>query len=69
MHLKLIKKTIQKEVEENGDLIEIKLLIKFKNLKKIHYKILTVESEIEKPKGRYISPEERQKIIDNVRLI
>ena len=47
------KRAIQKPAEATGDLIG----------NKIAYKITSV------PKKRYISPEERQKIIDELRLV
>ena len=33
---------------------------------KIHNKIITSENDKEIPKERYVSPDERQKIIDNL---
>ena len=40
-----------------------------KNLEQNNSETVTTENDKEIPKERYISPEERQKIIDNLRLI
>ena len=40
-----------------------------KNLRQINSEIVTKENDKEIPKERYISPDERQKIIDNLRSI
>ena len=52
----------------------IKLLIKFWKPEKPHHRIVyrfwaKTENDKGIPKERYTSPEERQKIIDNLRLI
>ena len=58
------KRSIQKATEANGDLIGNKI-----TKKSPQDNSETVESETEIPKERYISPEERQRIIDKLRLI
>ena len=45
----------------------MKLLTELQKFQKIHNKINEHDKEI--PKERYISPEERQKIIEDLRLI
>ena len=57
------KTTIQKTEKATGDLLVTKLLIQFQK-----YNSETIKNDKEIPKGRYISPEERQ-IIDDPRLI
>ena len=48
----------------------IKLLIKFWKPEKLHHRIVyRFWAKTENDKERYTSPEERQKIIDNLRLI
>ena len=60
----------QKTVEETGDLIGNKIGDKMtKHLQQNNSEKITNEYDKEIPKQRYISPEERQKIIDNPRLI
>ena len=59
------KRTIQKTAEATGDLIGDKIANKITKASKLHSK----ESINEIPKERYISPEERQQIIDELRLI
>ena len=74
------KWTIQKTAEATGDLIGNKITDKItsiskspnefhsKNIsKELHSK--THENETEIPKERYISPEQRQQIIDKLRLV
>ena len=71
MHLELLLRVIQKTAEVTGDLIVMKLLIELQNFQKIHNKIIQRhrnENDKEIPKERYISPEERKKIIDELRL-
>ena len=60
----------QKTVEETGDLIGNKIADKMtKHLQQNNSEKITHEYDKEIPKQIYISPEERQKIIDNPRLI
>ena len=40
-----------------------------KNSQQYNSETVTNQNDNELPKGRYISPEERQKFIDNLRLI
>ena len=69
------KRAIQKTSEATGDLIENNIADKVTSIskspqntsKELHLK--TDENEIEIPKEKYISPEERQQIIDELRLI
>ena len=65
------KRAIQKTAEATGDLIGNKIANKVtnisKSLKELHSK--TKENEVEIPKERHISPEKRQQIIDELRLI
>ena len=65
------KKTVHKSAEATGDLISNKIADKITSLsKKPHDKeIQPHEVNNEIPKERYISPKERQKIIDELRLI
>ena len=61
------KRAIQKTAEATGDLIGNKIADKITSaLKKSHNEEIQ-SNEI--PKERYISPKERQKIIDELRLI
>ena len=65
MHLKLLKAT--------GDLIDYKIadsIIKIsKNPQQNNSEAVINEHDKEIPKERYVSPEERQKIIDEMRII
>ena len=65
------KRAIQKTAEATGDLIGNKIADKITNVsKKSHNEeIQSNEVNNEIPKERYISPKERQKIIDELRLI
>ena len=66
------KRAIQKTAEATGDLIGNKIADKItaKPLKKSHNeKIQSNEVNNGIPKERYISPKERQKIIDELKLI
>ena len=73
MHLKLLEaipKAIQKTAEATGDLIGNKIANKITASKKSPQDTSeTLKSETEISKDRYISPEERQQIIDELRLI
>ena len=71
------KRTIQKTAEATGDLIgnkiadEITSVSKKKSTKELHnnYKTKEEDAEITIHKKRYISSEERQKIIEELRLV
>ena len=68
------KRAIQKTAEATGDLIGNKIANKITSVSKksstdLHSKNDDVNSEIEALKKRYMSPEERQKIIDELRLV
>ena len=82
MSLKTIKQAIQKTVEVTGDLIGNKIVYKItsfstewrhskKSSEKLHSEELRSQSEgkLEVPTERYISPEKRQQIIDELRLL
>ena len=66
------KRVIQKTVEETGDLVDNKVSERVtkvsKNLQQNNSETVTNEHDKEIPKERYISPEERQEIIDELRL-
>ena len=65
------KKVIQTTTEATGDLIGIKIANKFtkrsEHSQKKNLETIPIEHDKEIPKRRYISLEERQKIIDNLR--
>ena len=71
------KRAIQKTVEATGDLIGNKIADKItsvsikKSTKELHnnYEIKEEDVEITTPKKRYTSPEERQQIIEELRLV
>ena len=65
------KRAIQKTAEVTGDLIGNKIADKITNISKKSNKKLPNEEDVEINihKKRYISPKERQKIIDELRLI
>ena len=67
------KKAIQKTVEVTGDLIGNKIPNQITRisitLQQNNSETVTNKPGKEIPKERYVSPEERQKIIDNLRLI
>ena len=67
------QRAIQKTAEVTGDLIGNKIANKVtkvsKKLQQNNSEIVTNENYKEIPKERYVSPEERQKIIDEMRLI
>ena len=70
MHLKLLqKKAIQKTVEATGDLIRNKITDKIRRVSKTSPQNNSETNENEILWERYIFPEERQKIIDDLRLI
>ena len=61
------KRAIQKAAETTGDLVGNKIVDKITSYSKKPAHSNDVSNEI--PKERYISPQERQKIIDELRLI
>ena len=66
------KKVIQKTTEATGDLIGNKIADKITSISKKTVKELPINNEdmeITTHKKRYISPEERQRIIDELRLV
>ena len=67
------KRAIQKTVEVTGDLIGNKIADRTtkvsRSSRQNNSEIITNEHDKEIPNGRYISPEERQKIIDDLRFI
>ena len=66
------KRAIQKTAEANGDSIGNKIADKITSISKKPVKELPIndeEVEITTRKKRYISPEERQQIIDELRLV
>ena len=69
------KRAIQKTAEATGDLIGNKIgdkiasVSKKKSTKKLPNEETEEDVEIATPRKRYISPEERQKIIDELRAI
>ena len=65
------KRAIQKTVEATGDLVDKKVADKVTSVsKKPHNEDLqSNEANYEIPKERYISPKEKQQIIDELRLI
>ena len=64
------KKKKKKNAEETGDLIGNKTADKItKNLQQNNSETISNEHDKDMPKESYISPEERQKINDNLRLI
>ena len=65
------KRAIQKTAEAAGDLIGNKIADKITSASKKSHNEEIQSSEVnnEIPKERYISPKERQKIIDELRLI
>ena len=68
-----LKRAIQKTAEATGDFISKKIAVKItkvsKNSQQSNLETVTNEHDKEIPKERYISPEHRQKIIDDLRLI
>ena len=66
------KRVVQKTAEATGDLVGNKIADKITSVsKKSTKKLPTIDEDIELTthKKRYISPEERQQIIDELRLI
>ena len=67
------KRAIQKTAEATGDLIGNKIADKITSVSKKssveHSKNNDANNKIEVPKKRYISPEERQQIIDELSLV
>ena len=64
------KRAVQKTAEATGDLIGNKIADKITSVSKKSLKELPLnEANNEIPKERYISPQERQQIIDELRLV
>ena len=65
------KRAIQKTAEATGDLVGNKIADRITSASNIsqNKEIQSNEFNNEKPKERYISPKERQQIIDKLRLI
>ena len=63
------KRAIQKTAEATGYLIGNKIVVKITNSSKQSKRLPSNEANNEIPKKRYISPQERQQIIDELRLI
>ena len=66
------KRAIQKTAEATGDLVGNKIADKITSVsKKSTKKLPTIDKDVELTtyKKRYISPEKRQQIIDELRLI
>ena len=59
----------KKTTETTGDLVGKKITRVSENLQQKNSETVTNEEDKEIPKEIYISPEERQKIIDNLRWI
>ena len=71
-----LKRAIQKTAEATGDLIGNKIADKIasvlkKSTKELHNNDETKQEDVEiaTPKRRYVCPEERQQIIDELRLV
>ena len=62
------KRVIQKTTEATTDSIGNRITKVSKNLQQSNSETVTSENDKEIPKERYICPEERQKIIDDLRL-
>ena len=74
MHLKLLhKRTIQNTAEVTGDLIDNQSVDKIAKVSRTSpqnsSETVKYDHNKEIPSERYISPEERQKIIDDLRFI
>ena len=63
------KRAIQKTGEATSNLIGNKIADKITNVSKKYSEKLQNDDELEIPKERYISPEKRQQIIDELRLV
>ena len=68
------KRAVQKTAEATGDLIGNKIADKITNIYKkssreLHSQNNEANDEIEIPKETYVSPEKRQQIIDELRLV
>ena len=64
------KRAIQKTAEATGDLVGNKIADKISVSKKSTKKLPTIDEDVElTTHKRYISPEEKQQIIDELRLI
>ena len=65
----MIQKTAEATVDLTGNKIAEKITKVSKTPQQNNSETVTNEHDKEIPKERYISPEERQKIIDDLRLI
>ena len=65
------KRAIQKTAEATGDLVGNKIADEITSVSKKSKKLPTIDEDVELTthEKRYISPEERQQIIDELRLI
>ena len=65
------KRAIQKTAKATGDLVGNKIADKIISVSKKSKKLPTIDEDVELTthKKRYISPEERQQIIDELRLV
>ena len=65
-----LKRAIQKTAEATGDLIGNKTADKITKVSKTSQNALKIdENKTDIPKEKYISPEKRQQIVDELRLI
>ena len=69
MHLKLLKKKKIKTTVATGDLIGDKIANKVTRVSKTSPQNNSLTNEEKILRERYVSPEERQKIIDDLRLM
>ena len=63
------KRAIQKTAEATGDLIGNKIADKIEKIFNMHPQNNEASDKSETPKERYISPEKRQQVIDELRLV
>ena len=71
MPLKLLQEITQETAESNGDLIGDKIANKIQKPQKHQHKLFQKQLKLKpvKPREKYMSSEERQEIIDGLRLI
>ena len=65
---RVIQKTTEASTDSIGNKIANRITKVSKNLQQSNSETVTSENDKEIPKERYICPEERQKIIDDLRL-
>ena len=63
------QQAIQKTAESTGDLVGNKIADKITSLSNKNLPAIDEDTELSTRKKRYISPEERQQIIDELRLV